>query len=166
MTAQLIGVHITAPMILTRAALPYMITRGHRAVINVASLLVFSASLPPGILPHGAVYAAAKAYLIAFTQAWPANSPAPAYRPRPAAPAWLPSNSARSPEWTPASSPSPPCHPRRSPPRPHRAPSLRNHLRAQPGRPAILQRHTDIQRQIMLAAAGRPLAARYTPGAP
>jgi len=63
----LIGVHVTAPSRLTRAALPGMTGRGHGAVINIASLLAFSGSLPPGTLPFRATYAAAKAYLVTFT---------------------------------------------------------------------------------------------------
>jgi uncharacterized protein len=65
----LIGVHVTAPTRLTRAALPAMTGRGHGAVINIASLLAFSGSLPPGPLPYRATYAAAKAYLLTFTTA-------------------------------------------------------------------------------------------------
>jgi short-subunit dehydrogenase len=38
-------------------------------VINVASLLALSGLMPPGPLPHRAVYAAAKAFTVAFTQA-------------------------------------------------------------------------------------------------
>jgi uncharacterized protein len=63
----LTGVHVTAPTRLTRAALPAMTGRGHGAVINIASLLAFSGSLPPGPLPFRATYAAAKAYLVTFT---------------------------------------------------------------------------------------------------
>lgn len=63
----LIGVHVTAPTRLTRAALPAMTGRGHGAVINIASLLAFSGSLPPRPLPFRATYAAAKAYLVTFT---------------------------------------------------------------------------------------------------
>jgi uncharacterized protein len=65
--AALIGVHVTAPTRLTRAALPAMIGRGRGAVINIASLLAFSGSLPPGPLPSRATYAAVKAYLVTFT---------------------------------------------------------------------------------------------------
>lgn len=67
--AALIGVHVTAPTQLTRAALPAMVGRSRGAVINIASLLAFSGSLPPGPLPCRATYAAAKAYLVTFTTA-------------------------------------------------------------------------------------------------
>jgi uncharacterized protein len=63
----LIGVHVTAPTRLTRAALPAMLDRGRGAVINIASLLAFSGSLPPRPMPFRATYAAAKAYLVTFT---------------------------------------------------------------------------------------------------
>ncbi|HAF10517.1 MAG TPA: hypothetical protein DCK98_10615 [Chloroflexi bacterium] len=53
---------------LARAALPAMIERGQGSIVNVASMLAFSASLPPEPLPHRVVYAAAKAYLVAFSQ--------------------------------------------------------------------------------------------------
>ncbi len=65
----LINVHIRAVTRLTRAALPGMVRRGAGGVINVASLLALSGTLPPNPLPHRAVYAGAKAFLVAFTQA-------------------------------------------------------------------------------------------------
>jgi hypothetical protein len=46
-----------------------MIARGSGAIINVASLLAFSGSMPPQPLPCRAVYAGAKAFQVAFTQA-------------------------------------------------------------------------------------------------
>ncbi|NBD07804.1 SDR family NAD(P)-dependent oxidoreductase [Corallococcus silvisoli] len=60
--------HILAPMLATRAALPGMLARGRGAVINVASLLAFSGAMPPGPLPHRATYAGAKAFLVHFTR--------------------------------------------------------------------------------------------------
>jgi uncharacterized protein len=63
----LIGVHVTAPTRLTRAALLAMLDPGRGAVINIASLLAFSGSLPPRPMPFRATYAAAKAYLVTFT---------------------------------------------------------------------------------------------------
>jgi uncharacterized protein len=65
----LIDIHIRAVTRLTRAALPGMIERGAGGIINVASLLALSGTLPPDPLPHRATYAGAKAYLVAFTQA-------------------------------------------------------------------------------------------------
>jgi uncharacterized protein len=65
----LAAVHVTAVTRLARAAVPAMAARGSGAIINVASLLAFSGSLPPQPLPHRAVYAAAKAFQVTFTQA-------------------------------------------------------------------------------------------------
>ena len=65
----LISVHVRAVTRLSRAVLPGMVDRGDGAVVNVASLLAFSESLPVQPLPFRAVYAGCKAYLVAFTQA-------------------------------------------------------------------------------------------------
>jgi short-subunit dehydrogenase len=65
----LIDIHIRAVTRLTRAALPGMASRGTGSIINIASLLAMSGTLPPNPMPHRAVYAGAKAYLVAFTQA-------------------------------------------------------------------------------------------------
>jgi uncharacterized protein len=46
-----------------------MVRRGTRGVINIASLLALSGPLPPSPPPHRAVYAGAKAFMEAFTQA-------------------------------------------------------------------------------------------------
>jgi short-subunit dehydrogenase len=64
----LIDIHVRAVARLTRAALPGMIRRGSGGVINVASLLALSGSLPPNPLPYRAVYAGAKAFMVTFTQ--------------------------------------------------------------------------------------------------
>jgi short-subunit dehydrogenase len=64
----LIDVHVRAITRLTRAALPPMILAGAGGVINVASLLALSGTVPPGQLPMRAVYGGAKAYILAFTQ--------------------------------------------------------------------------------------------------
>ena len=66
---ELIRLHVLATTRLTRAVLPGMVARGRGAIINVASMLAFSASLPgTSQLPKRAVYAACKAYLVAFTE--------------------------------------------------------------------------------------------------
>ena len=66
---ELIGVHVRAVARLTRAALPGMVRRGRGSVVNIASLLALSGSLPPNPLPYRAVYAGAKAFILAFTEA-------------------------------------------------------------------------------------------------
>jgi uncharacterized protein len=65
---ELIRLHIVAITRLTRAALPAMIGRGHGAIVNVSSLLAFSASVPSPPLPQRAVYAGAKSYINTFTE--------------------------------------------------------------------------------------------------
>lgn len=65
----LIGIHVRAVARLTRAALPGMIQRGGGTIINIASLLALSSTLPPNPLPYRATYAGAKAFILAFTQA-------------------------------------------------------------------------------------------------
>ena len=65
---RLIGVHVRAPMRLTRAALPGMLARGRGAVVNVASLLALSGPLRAPMAGR-ATYVGAKAFLMSFTQA-------------------------------------------------------------------------------------------------
>ena len=43
-----------------------MIEAGRGGVVNIASLLAFSQSLPPNPLPYRAVYAACKAFMVTF----------------------------------------------------------------------------------------------------
>jgi short-subunit dehydrogenase len=66
--SDLIGVHVMAVSRLARAAVPAMVVRGSGAIINVASLLAFSCSMPPQPLPYRATYAGAKAFQVAFSQ--------------------------------------------------------------------------------------------------
>jgi uncharacterized protein len=66
---RLVSVHVRAVARLARAALPGMVRRRSGGVINVASLLALSGATPPNPLPHRAVYAGAKAFMVAFTQA-------------------------------------------------------------------------------------------------
>jgi uncharacterized protein len=66
---EMIRLHVVALTRLTRAALPAMIDRGHGDIINVSSILAFSASRPNLKAPgRRAMYAATKAYINAFTQ--------------------------------------------------------------------------------------------------
>ena len=65
----LIRLHILAVTRLTRAGLPGMAQRKQGAIINVASLLSLSGSIPANPMPYRATYAAAKAYILTFTQA-------------------------------------------------------------------------------------------------
>lgn len=65
----LVNIHVRAVARLTRAALPGMVRRGAGGVVNVASLLALSGSMPPNPMPYRAIYAAAKAFIVTFTQA-------------------------------------------------------------------------------------------------
>jgi short-subunit dehydrogenase len=65
----MIRLHVVALTRLTRAALPGMIERGQGAIINMSSILAFSAARPNIEAPgRRAMYAATKAYVNAFTQ--------------------------------------------------------------------------------------------------
>jgi short-subunit dehydrogenase len=64
----LVDVHVRAPMRLTRAVLPGMLRRDRGAIVNVASLLALSGPLKTPTSGR-ATYVAAKAFLLAFTQA-------------------------------------------------------------------------------------------------
>jgi short-subunit dehydrogenase len=65
---QLINLHVRAVTRLSRAALPGLLKRGSGGIINVASLLAFSGSLPVNPMPARATYAGAKAFIVVFTQ--------------------------------------------------------------------------------------------------
>lgn len=58
----MLNVHMVAPVMLCRAALPGMISRNHGAIINVASIA--------GLIPiRNVLYYSTKAFLISFTEA-------------------------------------------------------------------------------------------------
>src|SRR3954451_11295358 len=66
---ELLSVHVRAAVQISRAALPGMVARNEGGIINVASLLALSGTVPPtNFMPFRAVYAGAKAFLLAFTQ--------------------------------------------------------------------------------------------------
>ena len=64
----LVQIHVLTVARLTRAALPAMVKRKKGGVINVASLLALSGTLPSQPLPFRATYAGAKAFITTFTQ--------------------------------------------------------------------------------------------------
>jgi uncharacterized protein len=65
---EIVDVNTGAVVALTHAALPGMLARKQGGIINVASLLAFSgAARAPG-MPARVVYAATKAFVVAFTQ--------------------------------------------------------------------------------------------------
>jgi short-subunit dehydrogenase len=63
-----IHVQVTAVVRLTRVALPAMLARNSGAIINVSSMLAFSAGMGQPFLPKRATYAATKAFVNAFTE--------------------------------------------------------------------------------------------------
>ena len=65
---ELLQVNTVAVVKLSRAAVSGMVTRGRGAIINVASLLAFSGPVRLPNLPARAMYAATKAFMVAFTQ--------------------------------------------------------------------------------------------------
>jgi short-subunit dehydrogenase len=65
---RVLEVNVVAPTLLSRAALPGMLARGRGAIVNVASLLAFAGSVPPGPLPYRVTYAGTKGYLVTFTR--------------------------------------------------------------------------------------------------
>jgi len=66
--SELVNVHVTSVVRVTRAAIPGMIARGSGGVITVASLLALSGTLPASPLPNRVTYAAGKAFQVAFSQ--------------------------------------------------------------------------------------------------
>jgi short-subunit dehydrogenase len=65
----LVAIHIRVVARLTHVVLPGMMRRGAGGIINVASLLALSGSMPPDPLPYRAMYAGAKAFIVTFTEA-------------------------------------------------------------------------------------------------
>jgi short-subunit dehydrogenase len=65
---QLLRLNGTAPIHLVRAALPGMLEAGQGRIVNVASLLAFSAGQTGELFPMRALYASAKSGTVAFTR--------------------------------------------------------------------------------------------------
>jgi uncharacterized protein len=66
---RLVTLNALAPTLLARAAAPHLRAQGHGAIVNVCSLLAFSSDITSPLLPARVTYAAAKAYLLAFSRA-------------------------------------------------------------------------------------------------
>ncbi|MBJ7596196.1 MAG: SDR family NAD(P)-dependent oxidoreductase [Candidatus Dormibacteraeota bacterium] len=64
----LVNLDVLAPVRLARAVLPGMQSRRSGAVINISSLLAFSGTWTGPFMPARAVYAAAKSFLVTFSQ--------------------------------------------------------------------------------------------------
>ena len=67
--AEVLQVKVVAPTLLARAAAHGMIARGGGTIINVAGMLAFGAAAPLGKAAGRAVYVAALAHLVAFSEA-------------------------------------------------------------------------------------------------
>lgn len=65
---ELVNVKVLAPTLLTRAALPDMLTRGAGTIVNVAGMIAFSGPAPSSVMPRRAVYAGALANAVAMSQ--------------------------------------------------------------------------------------------------
>ena len=66
---ELVHVKVVAPTMLTRAALPGMLSRGEGTIVNVAGMIAFSGPAPASQMPRRAVYAGTLAHTVAMTQA-------------------------------------------------------------------------------------------------
>jgi uncharacterized protein len=67
--SELVHVKVVAPTMLTRAALPGMLSRGEGTIVNVAGMIAFSGPAPASQMPRRAVYAGTLAHTVAMTQA-------------------------------------------------------------------------------------------------
>lgn len=65
---ELVHVKVVAPTMLTRAALPGMISRGAGTIVNVAGMIAFAGSAPASLMPRRAVYAGTLAGTVAMSQ--------------------------------------------------------------------------------------------------
>ena len=65
---RVIAINVTAVTVLARAAVPAMLDRGGGAIVNVASVLAYSAGVPPDPMPRRAVYAATKSFVVTFSR--------------------------------------------------------------------------------------------------
>jgi uncharacterized protein len=66
--SELVRVKVVAPTMLTRAALPGMLSRGTGAIVNVAGMIAFSGPAPTSQMPRRAVYAGTLAHAVAMSQ--------------------------------------------------------------------------------------------------
>ncbi|MDT0264494.1 SDR family NAD(P)-dependent oxidoreductase [Jatrophihabitans lederbergiae] len=65
---ELVHVKVLAPTMLTRAAVPGMLSRGTGTIINVAGMIAFSGPAPSSLMPRRAVYAGTLAHTVAMSQ--------------------------------------------------------------------------------------------------
>jgi uncharacterized protein len=65
---RLVTLHVLAPALLARAAVPHLHQQGHGAIVNVCSLLALSSGIASPLLPARVTYAATKGYLLTFSR--------------------------------------------------------------------------------------------------
>ena len=65
---ELVHVKVVAPTMLTRAAVPGMLSRGTGTILNVAGMIAFSGPAPSSQMPRRAVYAGTLAHTVAMSQ--------------------------------------------------------------------------------------------------
>lgn len=65
---EVIALNVVAPTVLSRAVLPHLVAAGAGTIVNVASVLAFSGSIPPDRPPGRATYGASKAYVLAHSR--------------------------------------------------------------------------------------------------
>ena len=66
---ELVHVKVVAPTMLTRAAVPGMLTRGVGTILNVAGMIAFSGPAPSSQMPRRAIYCGTLAHTVAMSQA-------------------------------------------------------------------------------------------------
>lgn len=65
---ELVNVKVLAPTMLTRAAVPGMLSRREGTIVNVAGMIAFSGPAPSSQMPRRAVYAGTLAHTVAMSQ--------------------------------------------------------------------------------------------------
>ncbi len=65
---ELVNVKMLAPTLLSRAAIPGMLSRGTGTIVNVAGMIAFAGPAPSALMPRRAVYAETLAASIAMSQ--------------------------------------------------------------------------------------------------
>jgi hypothetical protein len=65
---ELLHVKVTAPTLLTHAAVPGMLARGGGTIVNVAGMIAFSGPAPHSRMPRRAIYAGSLAHLVTLSQ--------------------------------------------------------------------------------------------------
>lgn len=66
--SRVIALNVAAPTLLARAAVPHLVAAGRGAIVNVASILAFSGSIPADRPPGRTTYGASKAFLLAHSR--------------------------------------------------------------------------------------------------